>query len=237
MRIITYASYTHLKQPELSGKNVIVIDALRATTTIIEALKNGCKAVIPTDSIEKAVLMKKSRDNVDIVLGGESGCVKVAGFDLGNSPMEYVSKIVRDKTVILYTTNGTKCILTASGAKNVYIGAYANVSVLMERIPKDRELVILCSGTQHRFSADDILAAGAMIDRLVRMGEEVELDDLSIVAQKMYRYCEGNVKAFLSTTHHYNVLKQAGFQQDLDFCLTEDTADIIPILADSQITL
>jgi len=133
MNVSVYAAYSHVKSSDLQGKTAVVIDVLRATTTIVQALKNGCRQVAPVLTPEDAVKIKKSNGDEGMILGGERKALKITGFDYGNSPLEYAPMQVKGQSLILCTTNGTRAILACRQASNILIGAFINISALVSK--------------------------------------------------------------------------------------------------------
>lgn len=238
MKVSVFAAYTHVKASDLRGNTAVVIDVLRATTTIVQALKNGCRQVAPVLTPEDAVNIKRTNGDEDILLGGERKALKITGFDFGNSPLEYGPMIVRGKSLILCTTNGTRAILSAKQASNILIGAFANITAVAKKAAEyGNDIAVVCAGTKEKFSVDDIMAAGALIDRLGKLEIEIEMDDLAIVSKYYYDNRKKNMEAALAGSHHYEYLKSIDLQEDIDFCLKEDTADIVPEFTEGAITL
>jgi 2-phosphosulfolactate phosphatase len=147
---------------ELEGATVVVIDLLRATTTICWALAWGASEVIPFRTIEEtlAAAEKAGRDNV--VLGGERQGRRIEGFDLGNSPREYTRSALRGRPVYLTTTNGTQALYHARFARRVVVGAMVNLSAVAASVKDESRVDILCAGTDGRETLEDILASGAL---------------------------------------------------------------------------
>lgn len=238
MDVSVYAAYNHVKSSDIRNKTAIVIDVLRATTTIVQSLKNGCRIIVPVLTPEDAVNIKRSNQDESTILGGERKALKIAGFDLGNSPLEYERDIVMGKTLMLCTTNGTQAILKARDASNILIAALSNISAVAQKaVEYDKDIAVICAGTKERFSADDIITAGALIDRLKKMEIAMAIDDLAMVAYNLYDRCRGDKHNALSGTYHYEFLKSLGMKDDLDFCLMEDTADIVPEYSEGVISI
>lgn len=178
MKIEVYASNTHVSKKDMDGKVVVAVDTLRAATTIITALHNGCAQIIPVEDVEKAMELAANMQLNNAVLGGERNAKKLPGFDFGNSPLEYVPEAIADKTLILSTTNGTATIARAVDAKRLYIGALINATALVEELVRlGEDFTILCSGTHGKFSTDDILTAGCFIHLIRQRKVPLELDD------------------------------------------------------------
>jgi 2-phosphosulfolactate phosphatase len=151
---------------ELAGSTVVVIDLLRATSTICQALASGANEVVPLLEVADAVAAALNLGREGVVLGGERGGGKIAGFDLGNSPTEYTPAAVAGKRVLLTTTNGTRALHHARQARRVVAGALVNLSAVIESIQNEPRVDVLCAGTDGRESREDILAAGAIVDGL-----------------------------------------------------------------------
>lgn len=238
MRIETYASHNHVSEKELRNKTVVVIDTLRATSTIITALYNGCEQIYPVESVEQAVDLAYQMREHNVLLGGERNAEKVQGFDLGNSPLEYTRRSIDGSTIILTTTNGTQAMHKAIYGKIVYMGALINgVTVASALLQSPSDIVLLCAGTDGKYSMDDVITAGYIIYRLRGFGsaKEFELDDLSATALQLYKIKKDNLFKELSMCTHYNTLKDLGLQEDLEFCLKRDTIRILPVMKDGRI--
>ena len=155
-----------LVQPEtLFGRTVIVTDVLRATTTIVNSLFNGCAQVLPQPTLEAARHTHLQVENS--LLGGERGGKIVDGFHHGNSPIEYTRELIEGKSLVLATTNGTVAMEHCRGAKRVLIGAMVNLDALVSLIGREEEVTIVCSGTDGFVTSEDVIFAGALIERLI----------------------------------------------------------------------
>ena len=155
---------------ELAGGTVVVIDVLRASTTIVHALAAGATEVIPFEEIEEARAAAAQQSDAEILLGGERDGVKIDGFDLGNSPTDYTPLNVGGKTIVFTTTNGTRAMARCRQAERVLIGSFVNAEAVCKKLMGTKQIHLLCAGTCGEYSRDDILAAGLMVDRLERQG-------------------------------------------------------------------
>jgi len=157
-----------LFEPEaLQGGIAVVIDILRASTTIISALAAGASAVIPVEDVDEAQRVVQKFAPGSALLGGERGGMKIPGFDLGNSPEEYASDRVRDKTIVLTTTNGTKAILRTKLAHRVLIGAFANLGAVVAALQQGNAPIhLICAGSDGQVTREDVLFAGEVVRRL-----------------------------------------------------------------------
>jgi 2-phosphosulfolactate phosphatase len=151
----------------LAGGVVVVIDILRATTVIVHALTHGARAVVPAASIDEARSLASRWPASDRLLGGERHGLTIEGFDLDNSPYSYSPEVVAGKTIVFTTTNGTRAMRWASQADEILVGAFTNLSAVVRYLENEtRPVHLLCAGTDQRISAEDLLFAGAVADRL-----------------------------------------------------------------------
>ena len=155
---------------EMAGGTVVVIDVLRASTTIVHALEAGAAQVIPCLEIEGARRIAAEWGDSDVLLGGERNGLPIDGFDLGNSPTEYTAEKVEGKTLIFTTTNGTRAMSRCSEADRVLVGAFVNARAIFEQLVGVGQIHLLCAGTRGQYGRDDVLMAGLLVDRLQRAG-------------------------------------------------------------------
>jgi 2-phosphosulfolactate phosphatase len=163
-RIINVHLLPVLTEPhELAGKTVVVIDVLRATTTIIHALAAGAKEVIPLLEVEEARELAAKLPG-RVVLGGERGGKQIEGFDLGNSPREYTPDAVGGKTLVFTTTNGTRAMLRCRQARRILIAGFVNFSAVCRELGDEDQIEIVCAGTDGHVTREDTLLAGAIVE-------------------------------------------------------------------------
>src|SRR2546428_7015465 len=181
MRIDVFFTPLGLNPGDLTGRGVVVVDALRASTTVITALANGAKAVIPAATAEEAVRLASNLEKDGVVLAGERKSLKVEGFALGNSPREMTAAAVGGKTIVLATTNGTPALVAAQGGDPVLVGAPANFRALAARaravLEQRGELVVLCAGRDKQFAVEDGYTAGRLIKAVRRGVKRLEPED------------------------------------------------------------
>jgi len=171
----------------MAGGAVVVIDVLRATTTIVHALAAGARAVVPCLEIADARALAEKLLSDRILLGGEREGVPIEGFDLGNSPEEYCSERVDGKTILLTTTNGTRALIHARQADEILVGAFVNASAVARRLFDREHIHILCSGTDGKISEDDVLLAGMLVERIQRQGGMVyQQNSQAITAREIW---------------------------------------------------
>ncbi|KYH29528.1 MULTISPECIES: 2-phosphosulfolactate phosphatase family protein [Clostridium] len=226
MKVDIIISANDIKKEKIKDKTVIIIDILRATSVIITALNNGCNEVIPVVNVEDAKnLVKNNRDKY--ILGGERNAVKIDGFDFSNSPLEYTEDIVKNKTLVMTTTNGTKAIHGSLGAKIILIGAFINAKAVAQKaIELNNDLVIVNAGTRGEFSMDDFICSGYIIECILK-NAYAELSDIAATAHYIYTQ-NTNILDFLSKAKHYKVLMNLGLEEDIKYCCKTDIIDIVP---------
>ena len=235
MKVEVSAQYGKIPDVQLFHSTAIVVDLLRASTCIIFAIKNGATQVIPTTDPGEAAAIAGRLGGRDCMLCGERGGLKLPGFNLGNSPLEYTQQAIGGKTVITSTTNGTNAIHSVRSARKLFIGAMANRSAVAQAaLDADQDVIIQCAGTEGRFSADDVLAAGAIVDAMKKNGQIDQMNDLALCACRLYEdYCTGTFD--VDDIYHYRRLKKLGFQEDLNICFQQDTTDVVPVYRDGVI--
>ncbi|MBQ9833235.1 MAG: 2-phosphosulfolactate phosphatase [Clostridia bacterium] len=237
MHIDTLPQYSKLPSNHISACTVIVVDVLRASTSIIWAVKNGAKQIVPTaDAGEAASVVNRLGLN-DCVLAGERGGEKLAGFDIGNSPAEFNQERVYGKTVVISTTNGTVAIHGMNSAKTLLIGGMINrTAVAKKAIELGNDVLIVCAGTDGTVSADDICAAGAIADAIINNSSEpCFVTDFTRVSISLYKDFLDD-RFDLASTYHYSRLLSLGFTEDPVFCFQEDITDVIPVYENGIIT-
>lgn len=219
---------------QLAGKNVVIIDVLRATSVIVTALANGAKSVETVASIDEAFAIKNARPNV--MLAGERMAVKIEGFDFGNSPLEMTQNAVKGKELLLCTSNGTQAVAASKQAKSIWTLAFNNMeAVENELLRLQEDLIIICSGTQGKFSLDDALAAGIFINRL-KQKISLQLSD-SAIAVSLAIEDEEKLSISLKNCFHLNWLLQKGMKNDVDYCLQLDLINAVPKFNGQSFTL
>jgi 2-phosphosulfolactate phosphatase len=219
---------------EFTGKTVVVIDVLRASSTILTALANGCPEIIPVAEPGEAFTVAGEYGRDRCLLGGERKGLKVPGFDLGNSPGEYSREMVAGKPLVFTTTNGAKAFLAAANAAEILVGAFLNVSRVSSYLKKaDREVFLFCAGREGHLALEDLLCAGMIIDHLVFAAKDeagVELTDPARTGMLAYRQMAGMgpVVVALGQTDHGRYLSSLGLAGDLRYC---GQVDLLPVLA------
>lgn len=235
MKLDIVISADNINEKYLENKIVVVIDMLRATSVITTALNNGCNKVVPFLTVEEAFDYRKN--NVEpCLLGGERRALKIEGFDFSNSPLEYTSDKVKDKTVVITTTNGTRAIQGASKANRIFIGSMLNAKAVTEALKTlDKDVVFVNAGTYGEFSMDDFICAGYMIS-LLNTNNNQDLSDIAFTAKYIYENNK-DIVSFIKNARHFSVLKSLQLEEDLTYCTKKDIISIVPEFKDGEIKI
>ncbi len=232
MKINVLFSYISTEELAFTGKTTVVIDVLRASTTIIQALQNGAKEVIPVASVEFAVKVSGGMFGGQTLLGGERNTKKLEGFALGNSPLEYTPEVVGGKTIILFTTNGSKAIVKAKFSENLFIAAFTNLIAVANHLLKlNKDFEILCSGRGNNFSMEDVICAGKIISEIQKINNGVELTDSAKASVALSKSSGKNILTMLKQSEHGKILIDNDFIEDIKFCSRIGTSETIPYLS------
>jgi len=225
---------TDVRNALIPRSTSVVVDVLRCCTSICFALQNGCSGFYTVLTTTGAFTLKGSLKMPNILLGGERLAKKIKGFDLGNSPQEYTKSAVKNKVVILTTTNGTRAIDKAKKAKEMIICTFANLNTIVEYLKKKKEelVVFVCSGRTGYFSLEDTVCAGAVIHKLIDYYDKFSLDyrlsDTASASSRLYLEYKDNILEMLRASDHGRYLIGIGSEEDLGYCAKTDTTKVIP---------
>ena len=221
----------------LSDRVVVVIDVLRATSVMVHAMSQGASEIIPVATVEEAFQISKVIPRRSVILGGERGSKKIPGFDLGNSPEEYVAERIKGKKLILTTTNGTKAFHLVSSGKEILVGSFFNIGVTAQKcLELNRDLFIFPSGDEGNFSLEDNLCGGMLIERIMKIsGRRIALTDASHCVRILCERYKANIVEAFRLSHHGKELIKRGFGEDLAYCAQIDITDVIPQFKDGVI--
>lgn len=242
MRLDVAVSPLGLSAADVQGRVVFVIDILRATTTMCAALHHGAKALIPVASTEEALRLAQTIGSADVLLAGEKNCMRIPGFALGNSPLEMTDGMVKGKTIVVTTTNGTKALLATQGAVAVYAACAANLTVAGERaresLERKRDVLILCAGRETSFGLDDAygagrLAAAALGSRKPRKG----LNDAAIASLDLVRRYGDDWSRPLRYSRAGRELIRLGFTEDVADAGRPDAYPVLPYFHERRVTI
>ncbi len=232
--------HTHLLPSLMSGKDLtdstcVIIDILRASTTMIHALANGARAVIPCLNVDDALEIAKKFPADQRLLGGERHGELIPGFDLDNSPLRYSPEVVRDKTVIFTTTNGTRALWESRTAPKILVGAFVNITALVEQLREIGGAVhLVCAGTDGQLTGEDILFAGAVVDELQSQTDQHwETGNLPSEMARDYFIARSQTpdsfrQAFFNSFGAQNLI-DLGMIADIERCLERNLFHCIPV--------
>jgi len=206
---------------------VVVVDVFRATTTMAAAFQNGVSSIRPVASVEEAMEYKRK----GWLVGAERNVKRCDFADFGNSPFDYTPEKVIGRDVIFTTTNGTKAITIAKSAYRVITGAFINLQAVADFCRKhERDVIVLCSGWQDKVNIEDTLFGGALVDLLVSTGEYEPATDAAIIARDMWMNNRDNLLTYIDPTDHMARLKANHLEDSVPYCLTLNSAAVVPEL-------
>jgi 2-phosphosulfolactate phosphatase len=215
----------------LEGHAVLVVDVLRATTTVIAACAAGCRRVIPVTDERAAIAAAACFPRGEVLLAGERDGDPILGFDLGNSPLEYTADRVGGRTIILTTTNGSAAMTRARRARAGAAAALANVGAAAAwALGQGAELTVLCSGDEGALSLEDAVCAGLLVERMLAHAPDLRLSAGADLALHLGAYYSGRLGDVRTHSRWGRRLAAKGRSADLDACLSVDTTAMVPVL-------
>lgn len=239
MRIDVHFNGSSTGQQDLHDRVVLVVDVLRASTSIAAALSNGARAVIPFEGVDEAITSARSLERSEVLLAGERKMAPIPGFQLGNSPKEFTADVVSGKIVVMTTTNGTAALASTVGASEVLVGSFANYSAalawLRAAARAGKSITVVCAGTNGRFALEDAICAGRFVRGMARRGITPTLGDAANVAAIIDRRMGADLTAVLRDSEHGRALIDAGLGDDVVYCAGIDTHPVVPVYRDRQV--
>lgn len=221
-----------IDQHHLKGKTVVVVDIFRATSCIVTGLANGVHAFRPVAEIEECRELGKQ----GYLMAGERGGQKIHGFDLGNSPYDYLEDLVKNQKVAISTTNGSRAILLSHDADEVLIGSFLNLQTVVDYVlKKKKDVLIHCAGWKGTVNMEDTLFAGALIDACAE--EMKTLGDAALIAHQLYIAHHENIYGICRQSSHAERLVGFGVERDLVFATEEDKFDVLPRLVEGEVVI
>jgi len=235
-----FFSPTEIPEDRLKAyKSVVVVDVLRAATSIATALSNGARDVMPALSISAATSLASQLARDDILLCGEREGKMIDGFHLGNSPADYTRDRVRGRTLIFGSTNGTPAIIKAAGAGLVLVCGFVNLPSVLEILFDENDrfpMAILCAGKVNRFSIEDSACAGQLTELICqRSNNELQLNDAARIARMLHKEFGGDHLSLLFSSDHGRYLISLGMEADLPICAAYGVLPIVPVLRDGKL--
>ena len=217
---------------DVKGKAVVVVDILRATSCMTTALAHGVSSIRPVAEVEESLALRQQ----GYIVAAERGGEKQAGFDLGNSPFEYMDINLKGKKIGVTTTNGTRAISLSKGAAKLLIGSFLNLRAVADQLnAQENDVLIVCAGWQGHVNLEDTLFAGALAEQLT--ARFTRACDSTLMAISMYHTAKKDMLAFLQHSSHVQRLKGLGIEKDIAFCLQHDQYDVVPFLKNDELVL
>lgn len=237
LSLYTILSPSLLPLYELGGSVVVIIDVLRATSTIATALYNGAREIIPVKNVDECVRLSKQ---LDAISAGERDGKIAKGLDYGNSPLIFTPDLAKSRTVVLTTTNGTRLLhdALAMNAGEIITGAFVNLSSVRNYIiGAGKNVILACSAWKDRINIEDTLFAGAIVNA-VRDHFQINCDS-SAVAESLYQSAGADLLGFMKyhNASHYRRLIGFGHEDDLNYCFNTDAADVLPVYRDGRLVV
>lgn len=221
-----------------TSKTTVMIDVLRASSTIITALNNGAKEIVPVGIIEFAVKVSGGMFGGQTLLGGERNTKKIEGFALGNSPLEYEEKVVNGKSIVFYTTNGTKALTKAKFSENLFVCSFLNLTAVAKHLVSlNNNVEIICAGRNNFFSLEDTVCAGKLVSEIISLNSEIEINDSVSASLALNDKYGGNLLKMLRESDHGKLLIENGFEEDIKYCSQLNICSTIPYYANGVIKL
>lgn len=215
-----------LHQYELENKIVVVVDILRATSCMVSGLANGVKEIVPVATLEEC----KALQETGYLAAAERNGSKAEGFDMGNSPFEYMDEKLKGEKVAVTTTNGTLAISKSLAAKEILIGAFLNLEAVANYLKsKEEDIIVLCAGWKGKFNLEDTLFAGALCHQL--KGDFEFACDAPLAAEAMYLTARIDMMKYMEDSSHAKRLAKLNVKKDIAYCVQESIYDVIPYLS------
>lgn len=231
----TPAEFTALRKRDLSQTVCVVFDVLRATSSMVTALNNGAREIIPVCEIAEAVALRQARP--ELLLAGERNGVRImrqltgsVDFDLGNSPREFTRERVSGRSIAMTTTNGTRALQACRGACRVLVGGFLNLGAVAAWLARERvaHLLVVCSGTLEESSYEDVLGAGALCDAVWERFSDGHVADSAQVAREIYRQGRGDLLAAVQRARNARrLLALPELRDDVTLCLRRDSVNVL----------
>lgn len=208
---------------------VVVVDVLRATSSMCIAFEKGVEKMIPVSTVEEA--LEYRNDDRNYILAAERNGKPVKSFDFGNSPQVYLDMDVMGRTVVMTTTNGTKSINIAKHGHQVVIGSFLNLDAISKWLQaQDKDVIIFCAGWKNKFNLEDTLFAGALAQQLVNSESYDDSCDAAQASIVLWDQAKSDLFGFLENSSHRKRLGKLNIDSDIHFCLKPNQTNKIPVL-------
>jgi 2-phosphosulfolactate phosphatase len=239
MKLEVFLSPRELVPGDIQGRVVAVIDVLRASTTVAVALANGARTVVPVEDVDEAITRARQFDPGQVLTAGERKMLPIAGFDMGNSPLDFSESKVSGCTVIITTTNGTRALMGLSGARDIVVASYVNhaaVTAMLRAAARSNDISIVCAGTEGHFSLEDAACAGRYVRSITQASPSITMNDAAHACALIDGRYGDNIAEIFKDSSHGRSLAEAGFGEDLLLCAQLDSHPVVPIYQERHIT-
>ncbi len=232
MQIDVVLTVDELRQDQIINHTVIIIDVLRASSTIVTALHKGFSMVYPVETIGQALSLFDS----DTILAGERHCKNIHDFHYNNSPTQLLQSEPNQKKLILTTTNGTRAIQKAHRGAGILIGCFLNATAcIQEALSRPLDITLFCAGSRHKYAHEDGLAAGLLIHHAKSLVPNMRICDLGITLENSYQQCAHSLHEQLRNSTTGKRLLSLNYDEDVSFCSQVDQFELVPIVKDRRI--
>ncbi|MBI70454.1 MAG: 2-phosphosulfolactate phosphatase [Gemmatimonadetes bacterium] len=237
MHLDLFLTVTEDFKLDVTDQSVVIIDVLRTGSSIVQAMANGAQEIYPRVSTEEAIKLASSLGREDSMLCGTSGYTMTEGFDLGNSPAEFVPEKVDGKRLVMSTTNGMRVFDLVDDSPSVLVCSFMNVKAVAKAVSGENSLAVVCVGAEGDVSLEDTVCAGLFIECVHQQnGADIELNDAGRLAKSVREHFKVD-KEFLAGTERGGKLREGGFEMDLDLCSQVDIYSVVPEMKESVVRL
>jgi 2-phosphosulfolactate phosphatase len=239
VRLDVFFTPNQVRPAETASRLVLIVDVLRASTTVATALGNGARTVIPVEGADEVIFRSKEFARSQILLAGEQKMHPIAGFDIGNSPQAFTPEVVEGKTILITTTNGTRTLLGVQNARDIVIASYVNFSAVLALMKvaasSNTDIAIICAGEEGSFTLEDSACAGRFV-RAIPKRADIQTNDAAAASVLIEKKYGDNIAKVFKESAHGQALDAAGFGDDLTAAAKVDAYPVVPIYQDRQIT-
>lgn len=239
MRLDVFFTPNQVRPAETAGRLVLIVDVLRASTTVATALGNGARTVIPVEGADEVITRSKEFARSQILLAGEQKMHSIAGFDIGNSPQAFTPEVVEGKTILITTTNGTRTLLGVQNARDIVIASYVNFTAVLAMMKvaasSNTDIAIICAGEEGVFTLEDSACAGRFVKAIPKRAD-IQTNDAAAASVLIEKKYGDNIAKVFKESAHGQALDAAGFGDDLAAAAKVDSYPVVPIYQDRQIT-
>lgn len=240
MRVDVLLGEAPVVPADVADRVVVVLDVLRAATTVATALAHGARAVVPFETVDEVAARARVYARGEVLTAGERRMQRINGFDLGNSPLEFTPEVLGGRTVLFTTTNGTVALTATTGARVCFFAGFVNVQATVQAVLErcavhDADVTIVCAGHERRLAFEDVVCAGRLVRLLHAAIPGVMRGDGARVAELAERPYLGGVSSLAYDAQHARSLADAGFSADVSACLALDTFNVATVYVDRQL--